>query len=111
MVKYIQHAVCGQTKGDGTECQTWSHALLSADSVDIDYDSISHSLTVSGLWARPPTGGWTGEFKKPTSESDQIEFGLLGAEAGLEPEEIKMGGLLAVIGQDQKLSMWPWEYR
>lgn len=36
-----------------------------------------------------------------------MEFGLLGADAGLEPEEIKMGGLLAVVGQDKKLSMCP----
>jgi hypothetical protein len=35
-----------------------------------------------------------------------VEFGLLGAEPGLEPEEIKMGGLLAVVGEDKKLSMW-----
>jgi hypothetical protein len=62
---------------------------------------------VSGLWTDTPPGGWTDRFNKPVSATDQIEFGLLGAEAGLEPEEIKMGGLLAVIGQDDKLSMYP----
>ncbi|KAJ5795077.1 Glycosylphosphatidylinositol-mannosyltransferase I PIG-X/PBN1 [Penicillium paradoxum] len=103
LVKYIQTAVCGKSDVHGTECHTWAHALVSADSVDIDYDSISHALTVSGLWTRPPTGGWTDQFDTPTSTTDQIEFGLLGAEPGLEPEEIKMGGLLAVVGQDKKL--------
>ncbi|KAJ5146264.1 uncharacterized protein N7515_000828 [Penicillium bovifimosum] len=103
LVKYIENAICTNVGADSNECRTWASALLSADSVDIDYDSISHALTVSGLWIDTPPGGWTDQFNKPASPTDQIEFGLLGAEAGLEPEEIKMGGLLAVIGQDEKL--------
>ncbi|EKV12875.1 Protein pbn1 [Penicillium digitatum PHI26] len=103
LVEYIQNTVCDQSRTDGPECHTRADALLSADSVDIDYDSSSHALTVSGLWTSPPTGGWTDQFQTPASDADQIEFGLLGAEAGLEPEEIKMGGLLAVVGQDKKL--------
>lgn len=79
--------------------------LLSADSVDIDYDSISHALTVSGLWTSSPEGGWTEKLDKPASSANQLEIGILGAEPGLEPEEVKMGGLLAVVGEDKKLSM------
>ncbi|KAJ5270453.1 hypothetical protein N7505_006211 [Penicillium chrysogenum] len=103
LVRYIQTTVCGHSRADGPECHTRADALLSADSVDIDYDSVSRALTVSGLWTSPPTGGWTDQFRKPASAADQIEFGLLGADAGLEPEEIKMGGLLAVVGLDEKL--------
>lgn len=106
-MEYIQNTVCDQSRTNGPECHTQADALLSADSVDIDYDSNSHALTVSGIWNSPPTGGWTDQFQKSASAADQIEFGLLGAEAGLEPEEIKMGGLLAVVGQDKKLSMCP----
>lgn len=60
---------------------------------------------MTGLWASSPEGGWTEELHKPKTGADQVEFGLLGAERGIEAEEIKMGGLLAVIGQDKKLSM------
>lgn len=73
--------------------------------MDIDYDSISHALTVSSLWTSSPKGGWTEKLDKPASATDQLEIGILGAEPGLEPEEIKMGGLLAVVGEDKKLSM------
>ena len=110
LVKYIHNSVCDQSRTGGRECHTRADALLSADSVDIDYDSTSHALTVSGLWTSPPAGGWTDKFQKPASADDQVEFGLLGAEAGLEPEEIKMGGLLAVVGEDEKLSVWPRRY-
>jgi hypothetical protein len=106
LIKYIQGTVCDRNSVDSTECRTRADALLSVDSLDIDYDSISHTLTVSGFWASPPRGGWTDQFKKPSSAADRLEFGLLGAEPGLEPEEIKMGGLLAVVGEDKKLSMW-----
>lgn len=78
--------------------------MLTADSVDIDYDNTSHSLTVTGLWANGPSGGWSEEISKPASGADQVEFGLLGAEQGTSPEEIKVGGLLAVVGSDKKLS-------
>lgn len=78
--------------------------MLTADSVDVDYDSISHTLKVTGLWTSPPKGGWVEKIHKPSSGKDQIELGLLGAEKGIEAEEIKMGGLLAVVGEDKKLS-------
>ncbi|KAJ5165330.1 uncharacterized protein N7500_007160 [Penicillium coprophilum] len=74
LVEFIQSTFCAQSRADGAECHTWANALLSADSVDIDYDSISHASTVSGLWTSPPTGGWTEDFQKPASDADQVEF-------------------------------------
>ncbi|KAJ6070474.1 hypothetical protein N7467_011793 [Penicillium canescens] len=100
--EWIRDSICTQS-GDATECHARADSLLSSDSVDIDYDSISHALTVSGLWTSSPKGGWTEKLDKPASAADQLEIGILGAEPGLEPEEIKMGGLLAVVGEDKKL--------
>jgi hypothetical protein len=76
------------------------------DSVDINYDSISHSLTVLGYWSQSPTNGWTDKIRKHAAGTDQVEVGLLGAEKATEPEEIKMGGLLGVVGKDDTLSMF-----
>lgn len=104
LVAFLRRTACHQQQVGGTECHDRADSLLTADSVDIDYDSTSQSLTVAGLWANAPTGGWSEDILKPTSNADQVEFGLLGAEQDTRPEDIKMGGLLAVVGSDKKLS-------
>lgn len=106
LVAFIRRAVCQQREVSGTECHERADSLLTADTVDIDYDSISHTLTMAGIWTRPPSGGWTEDIQKPISGADQVEFGLLGIEQGIDAEDIKMGGLLAVIEQDKKLSTY-----
>ncbi|KAJ5182699.1 hypothetical protein N7492_000315 [Penicillium capsulatum] len=103
LVAFIRRTACHQQQAGGTECHALADSLLTADSVDLDYDSASHSLTVAGFWANAPRGGWSEDILKPASSADQVEFGLLGAEQGTSPEDIKMGGLLAVVGSDKKL--------
>ncbi|KAL2801623.1 PIG-X [Aspergillus granulosus] len=102
LVTYIQQKHCER---DNEECYRRAELILSADSIDINYDSISHSLTMSGYWSKAPGGadGWTEVIQKHEAGKGQVEVGLLGAEAANEPEEIKMGGLLAVVGEDTEL--------
>lgn len=103
-VTYIQHVICHR---DDTDCQSHASSLLSADSVDIDYDSISHSLTFSAFWSKPPEGkdGWTEDIRKHNKgTNEKVEVGLLAAQKAVEPEELSMGGFLTVIGEDKKLS-------
>jgi hypothetical protein len=102
LVDFIGRTACEQRKD--TTCLDNAHSLLSADSLDIDYDSISHTLTLTGLWTSPPSGGWTEEIRKPVSSSDQVEFGILSSDKAVDLEDLKMGGLLAVVGNDKKLS-------
>jgi hypothetical protein len=91
------------------DCFRRAELILSADTVDINYDSISHALTMSGFWSKAPKGeeGWSETIWKHGGGTDKVEVGLLGAEEAAEPEEIKMGGLLAVVGKDDELSMFP----
>lgn len=101
---FIQESVCG--KRDET-CRAQASSIQSADSLDIDYDSISQTLTATGYWSTPPEGGWTEEIQKHPVGEGQVEVGLLGTERAIEFEELKVGGLLAVVGKDENLSMTP----
>ncbi|PLB43188.1 PIG-X-domain-containing protein [Aspergillus steynii IBT 23096] len=101
LVSYIQNKVCAASGSE--ECLRHAASLASADSLDINYDSISHALTLTGYWARSPSGGWTEKIQKQAAGAGQVEVGFLGTEKALEPEEIKMGGLLGVVGSDDQL--------
>ncbi|KAJ5626836.1 hypothetical protein N7528_004263 [Penicillium herquei] len=95
-VEYIEQIYCDWLKDRSKECSGTAESLLTADTVDLDYDSSSNTLVLSGLWSTAPEGGWSEEIKTPSSKSDKVEFGLLGAERGISADEIKIGGLLAV---------------
>lgn len=101
LVTYLQHKACASADED---CLRRVAGLLVADSVDVNYDSISHALTISGYWSRTPPKGWTEEVRAREAGKGQIEVGLLGTEKAIEPEEIQMGGVLAVVGKEDELS-------
>ncbi|KAJ5619061.1 hypothetical protein N7510_003045 [Penicillium lagena] len=101
LVDFIGRTACEPRKE--STCLANAQYLLSADSLDIDYDSISHTLTLTSLWTSPPSGGWTEVVRKPTSNADQVEFGILSGDKAVDLEDLKMGGLLAVIGTHKKL--------
>ncbi|KAL2010408.1 hypothetical protein VTN00DRAFT_6215 [Thermoascus crustaceus] len=101
LVTYIQQKAC---RASDAECQNRAVSILSADYVDIDYDSISHALTISGYWSKSPQGdGWTEEIKKRELGADKVEVGLLSSEPATEPEELKVGGFLAVVRENDNL--------
>lgn len=87
-------------------CQDFTRSLRSADYVDIDYDSTSQVLDFSVFWTNTPEEGWNEVINGPNSKSDKVEFGLLGADSAPDPEDLKVGGLLATIGTDKKLSKY-----
>ncbi|RAL10005.1 uncharacterized protein BO97DRAFT_456956, partial [Aspergillus homomorphus CBS 101889] len=107
LVEFFQRKVCGLKDGEGAaaECRRQAAELLAADSVDISYDASSRALVLSGFWSEAPGGeGWTEYIRAPVAGSkDKMEVGFLGAERAVDPEEIKMGGLLGVVGEDDKL--------
>ncbi|KAJ5099818.1 Glycosylphosphatidylinositol-mannosyltransferase I PIG-X/PBN1 [Penicillium argentinense] len=98
LVAFIRNIICHDH-----ECDAMAGSLHTADSVDIDYDRASRTLTASVFWSTPPVGGWEEDIKKPASTVDKVEVGILGAEPNVTPDEIKMGGLLGVVGEDKKL--------
>ncbi|RAH65014.1 uncharacterized protein BO66DRAFT_443420 [Aspergillus aculeatinus CBS 121060] len=110
LVGFVREKVCtvAGKEGAGAEaerCRRQARELLAADSVDLAYDAESRNLVVSAFWADAPGGeGWTEDLHAPAAGSKgKMEVGLLGAERTADPEEIKMGGLLGVVGEDEKL--------
>lgn len=97
---FVQGELCGTDEGYRNQAAR----VLSADSIDISYDGMSRTLIVSALWPSPE-GGWTEEIRKRDSGADQVEVGLFGCDQAPDPEELKAGGLIADIGEDEKLSM------
>lgn len=105
LITYLQENICAQDTA-WKDCADTAARLYSADSVDINYDGISHAVTFSAVWTSAPgRDGWTDTIPKP-ADGNQIEVGLLGSESSAtDPEDIKMGGLLGVVGRDTELSM------
>jgi hypothetical protein len=103
LVTYIQQKICRAN----TACLEHAASILSADSVDIDYDSISHSFIISGYFSKSPGNrGWTEKIRQREFGWDKVEVGLLELEGATNPEELSMGGLLTVVGEDDKPSMF-----
>ncbi|PGH10135.1 hypothetical protein AJ80_07586 [Polytolypa hystricis UAMH7299] len=107
LVTYIQQKICPQGQEDkDNACYERAASLLSADSLDIDYDNISHALTISAYWSQPSSSdgaGWNEKINKDEKGAHKVEVGLLAIQEAIEPEEISVGGFLAVVGEDSKL--------
>lgn len=102
LVTYIQQKICPESH---SRCQEHAASLLSADSLDIDYDSSSHSLVVSGYWSKSPDeNGWTEDIRRDGTGFEKVEVGLLALEKANDPQELSVGGFLGVVGETEKLS-------
>ncbi len=95
--QYINHKFCQNLK---SECLERVAALLTASSFDIDFDTISHALTLTVLWAPQSQP----IFLSKTTPKDRLEVGILSGETPKEPEELSLGGFLTVVGEDTKPS-------
>ena len=95
--KYIVNTIC---KGDGAEpCAQKAESLKSADSLDIDFDSISQTLKV-----RVFRGSMTWHEEIGRRGAIKIEVGILAPQTSAEMEKQSLEGFLMVLGKDEKLS-------
>ena len=104
---YIREKFCTATD---TACHVDAQRITEADSIDIDYDTISQTFTFNTFFRHSPPprtdktlAGWNVEI---TSYDGYVatEIGLLHNEKPLEAEYLKLGGFLTTIGKDEKLS-------
>lgn len=111
LAAYIQRNIC---KSSDVVC-THSAALLNiASYIDIDYDALSHTLSLTTYWSKPPevlmdpVGEWTTynhwNLAINGSPADRNEVGILRPSTELSPAaspgEVQMEGFLTVLGQD-----------
>jgi PIG-X / PBN1 len=110
LTKYIHRYLC--TPSD-QQCFHSASLLNIADTVDVDYDSISHTLTFTAHWSRPPavlydpvSGNVTENAWSVTVHSSpnaqKVEVGVLSNEAANDACEINLSGFLAVLGEDDR---------
>lgn len=104
--EYLQNNAC---RADDSKCAERVSALASADSVAIDYDATSQTTMLSVFWSHPPSGaaGWTEDITTKlgkTEKLEKVEVGVLSNERATDAEDVSLGGFLAVVGQDSKLS-------
>jgi hypothetical protein len=66
--------------------------------VDVDFDTISHALTITTFW---PPATQSLDLTNFTPK-DRLEVGVLSVETPQEPEELSLGGFLTVVGEDSK---------
>ncbi|TVY53168.1 Protein pbn1, partial [Lachnellula suecica] len=92
-VFYLIHKLCTPHK-DAT-CLPRAQLLLGASTIDIDFDTISHALTVTAFW---PSQTWDLDIKN--TNQDRLEVGILSVQNPKEREELSLGGFLTVVGED-----------
>jgi hypothetical protein len=102
LLAYLTHKICKQ---HGEPCTTRVAGLESADYLDIDYDTISQALVIRSFHQLRPGRSPLNEVLRPIGDT-RLEVGILSSEKATEsePETLKMGGFLTVIGDDDKPS-------
>lgn len=87
--------------------------LAYADSIDIDFDAVSNSLSLSAYFQEPVVSDsldhrrtWNERIEN-YGEHTATEIGILQSERSTEPQELSLGGKLIVVGKDAKPSVFP----
>jgi hypothetical protein len=104
MLVFVQEKVCMKNPSTNNSCAMKATELLSASYVDMDFDVISRNLVLHAYWEKPHSAkGWT-ELQHVRGPGDVTEVGVLNEEKATSPEEISLGGFLALLGVDNKPS-------
>lgn len=99
-VQYVTSSICLPSSDD---CKSRVQEVLRADYLDLDYDSISHTLILKAFWSRPePLKKQWYETHHLLASDSAVEVGVLLNENPDEAEELKYSGFLTQIGKDSQ---------
>lgn len=101
-ILYIAQRICPEAN---THCLRRADHLQEVDYLDIDYDAISRSLTLTSFHhAALASRSWSEELT-PYNNSAKTEVGILSAQKATIPGELALEGFLLVLGEDRNPSM------
>ena len=107
LVAYIYGTSCAH---NNLQCLHTVSLLNIADSIDADYDSISHALTFTVFWSKQPPvfydpvgdlttlDAWNLDVE--VKRDDTVEVGILSAGKPTDPSDLQLSGFLTVVGED-----------
>lgn len=78
-------------------------SINAAAEVNLDFDTISHALIITAIWPREAADSTHALRHIDAGQlNGNIEIGVLAPERADEPEELKLGGYLTVLGESRK---------
>lgn len=98
LIAYISERLCSP----GTK--SWCAELVSlqtASYLDLDYNKASGSVVVKAFWDGAPGDGRWDERIEKLQQIEKVEVGVLHEEKAIRPNEVSLGGILTVLGQDR----------
>ncbi|KAL1957662.1 hypothetical protein VTO42DRAFT_5639 [Malbranchea cinnamomea] len=99
LVTYIQQKICRQ---EDHVCYEYASTLEFADYADIDYEATSSFLSITSYWSQAPhEEGWRDNHK--FRGEGRVEVGILTMQEPTGPAELRVGGFLAVVGENESL--------
>ncbi|WEW56622.1 protease B nonderepressible form [Emydomyces testavorans] len=102
LVTYIREAICSK---EDAPCRDGASLIRFADTLDIDYDRVLNSFAITVYWSKPVgKGGWDDTVYNHQPNKDKVDIGILAPQPPLEPDELRLGGFLAVLGRDKELT-------
>lgn len=108
LIAYAKNTLCppaSPSDPQDSSCTARVDSLITASTLDISYDTISHALKITASW--PHTDQPLAITTPKSATAHRIEVGVLTAgddDPSLEAHEIGMAGVLTVLGQDKKPS-------
>lgn len=111
LIAYIQTQFCSYSDLNAQKACIHSTSLLSlATTLDVSYDSISHTLVFTAAWAAAPPvyfdpvtadiyyDAWQVKVEAPSGST--VEVGILTQSQATDPHELALSGVLTVVGED-----------
>ena len=102
LIDYLLAKVC--LRESDVVCKDHVRALGAAEYFDIDYDTISQSLSMNAFFQLGSTSkAWNERVEQPIALA-KVEVGILANEKASRPQEMSLGGYLVTLGEDTKAS-------